>query len=439
MLLFKNKKQIIEEGDLIVCNDKKTNKSVVISKSDRYYNTLVVGPTGCGKISRIILPCINQDIQIKDRGMTFFTCWDISERILSMAKYYDRKIIYLNPAEKNTVSINPLVGTKDEVIAIMTSSFLMLDKYLPIEESEFSLELLENSLTVLKELKGNNLNMLQLLEFIENKENIGLHTIEEYETNISNMEIVNWFKECYFPIYNDFIEYSRLVNELKTILLSEDLRKILIPNEHSNILDFDKHLESNDVLIICTNLGYLREGANFFTQLISNSFLAAIRRRPGNHETRNPHYLYYNQFEHFISPMTLDILMQNRSYRIVLHADICTKDDIKNLMRKENVRYAEDILWNFRNIIICPAIMLQDFGEFYKRFSNIKDKELITINDYLYCERDEVTYCIIDSYEKNKSNNGIFMGIGKIKEIPHYLRIEFGRIEKEHWDECHKN
>lgn len=103
--------------------------------------------------------------------------------------------------------------------------------------------------------------------------------------------------------------------QLDTLLRYPGVKNILC--NRNNNLNFDKILENGDICLVCTRRGDLGETAHkafglFFLLLMQFSVL----RRPGNENTRIPHFLYIDEFPDFICPATENIFTVYRKYRV---------------------------------------------------------------------------------------------------------------------------
>jgi hypothetical protein len=138
-------------GDVVLCRNKDTKQDIIIPCKDRFLHMLVLGPTGSGKTSQIILPLLNQDLQNKDAGVTVIEPkGDLAEKAYAMAQLYGRKAIYFNPILESCPTFNPLYGKEEDVIENIVTAFKMLNTDSAQYFQDMNEQLLRNALKVLK-------------------------------------------------------------------------------------------------------------------------------------------------------------------------------------------------------------------------------------------------------------------------------------------------
>jgi hypothetical protein len=156
-------------GDVVLCKSKDTNQDVIIPCKDRFLHMLVLGPTGSGKTSQIILPLLNQDLQNKEAGVTVIEPkGDLAEKAYAMAQHYGRKAIYFNPILESCPTFNPLYGKEEDVIENIVTAFKMLNTDSAQYFQDMNEQLLRNALKVLKRTKGNHATLIDLSRLISN-------------------------------------------------------------------------------------------------------------------------------------------------------------------------------------------------------------------------------------------------------------------------------
>lgn len=121
-------------GDIILCKDKDLIESgakdprEILPYKDRFLHMLILGPTGGGKTSQVILPMVDQDIKNFEAGVTVIEPkGDLAREVAMMAKVAGRPYIYFDPSVDNCPFFNPLVGDEDDVIENAVTTFLMLN------------------------------------------------------------------------------------------------------------------------------------------------------------------------------------------------------------------------------------------------------------------------------------------------------------------------
>ncbi len=165
-----------------------------------------------------------------------------------------------------------------------------------------------------------NINdMLILLSNFELVEKMCKILEADPETALKYENQIGYFKKNFFKDSPNLADMQRNVSvpiaQLDSLLRYPGVKNILC--NRNNNLNFDKILENGEVCLVCTRRGDLGESAHklfglFFLLLMQFSVL----RRPGNENTRTPHFLYIDEFPDFICPATETIFTVYRKYRV---------------------------------------------------------------------------------------------------------------------------
>ena len=380
-----NKECEINEGDIILCIDEDTKKPVVLSSEDRFLHMLILGPTGCGKTSQVLIPMINQDIQRDSGGVTVIEPKnDLAEKVYAMAKYYEKEAIFFNPTHPDCPYFNPLYGEEDDVIENMATTFKMLNLDSPQYFQDMNENLIRNSLKVLKRLKGNNATLIDLSNLMFNSNGEGKTMINLFarlktdtiEMSKENAEIASWFSNEYFNERSKVYENSSGVrSQVAKITSNVHLRRVLNPPNGENDVNFEKILEEGRILTISTAQGELRDLGKFLGYFIILNFQSAVFKRPGNENTRKPHYLYIDEFQSYSNPGFADMLTQGRSYKVASH--LATQNRALMAMGggRDGQNFVQLVSTNARNLILFPGSNALDAEYYTKEFGEtLKDK-----------------------------------------------------------------
>lgn len=228
-----------------------------------------------------------------------------------------------------TKGLNPFVYDDPNKIAITISSTLNgikapdTDNY----QEDIVIQILENLSILLKLIypqmnDGVLPNMEDLLKLLTNfdlvqkmneilkKDN---ELVQEYSMQIS------YFEKNFYPgsigIENMQKYAFYISSRLENLLRSQKIKNILC-NRHNNI-DFDEALKNGEFIFICTRRG---DSGKFASTALGLFFLLsmqnAVLRRPGNEQSRIPHFLYIDEFPDYLSKDTETIFTMYRKYCI---------------------------------------------------------------------------------------------------------------------------
>lgn len=467
-----NKKTDDEENfDLILCKDAETKEPVIIPQKDRFLHMLVLGPTGCGKTSQILLPSINQDIQKKGCGITVMDPkGDLADKVYAMGKHYGREdVIYFDPVFPDCPYFNPLYGPEEDVIENMATTFRMLDSESPPFFKDQNEVLLRNTLKVLKRLYGNEANFVQLSTVIHNAGGEGRKIIMQFSKLSApneaiakeNSDISSWFLNEYYNEKSKTYEHcSGLRSTVAKIISNKYMKKVLNPPGGKSDINFDKHLEEGGVLAITTNQGKLGDLlSRFLGFFLILQFQSSVFKRPGTEDTRRPHFLYIDEFQVYSNPGFANMLTQGRSYRVA--SILATQNRALMAMGggRDGRNFVQLVSTNARNIVIFPGANVDDAEYYSRQFGEIEEVEIqktisrtkfnpfygiqkisypkesvredkrmkprFTSSDIIYRDFEKITYCII------QNNTVQVPGVGDIDYIPMELNKKLDNIIKE--------
>lgn len=375
-----------EEGDIILCKNKETGKDVLIPFKDRFLHMLVLGPTGSGKTSQVMIPMIHQDIK-SGQGVTVIEPkGDLAEKIFAMGEHYERETIYFNPTMPDCPYFNPLYGPEDEVIENMATTFKMLNPDSPQFFQDMNETLIRNSLRVLKRLKKNTATLVDLSTLIYNSQGQGkvminrfsqlsTDTVEELK---ENAELASWFLNDYYNERSKTYEHcSGLRSQVSKITSNIHLRRVLNPPDGQNDVNFEKIIEEGKILAISTAQGDLRDLGKFLGYFIILNFQSAVFKRPGTEDTRIPHFLYIDEFQTYSTPGFADMLTQGRSYRVASH--LATQNRALMAMGggRDGDNFVKLVSTNARNLVLFPGGSAEDAKYYSEEFGEIEKVEVM--------------------------------------------------------------
>lgn len=385
--LSSGSKEDVKLGDVQLAINLDTKKPVILRLKDRFLHMLILGPTGSGKTSQVIIPMINQDMQNLDAGITVLEPkGDLAEKVYAMAEHYGRKAVYFNPLLPDCPYFNPLYGEEDDVIENMATTFRMLGGN---GSSQFFLDqndvLIRYSLKVLKRLYGNKSNLIELSRLLTNSNGAGRKMVTQFarlgaeNESIAkeNTDIASYFLNDYFNEKSKTYEHTSAVRtQVSKLTSNKYLRRVLNPPNGENDVDFDKVLANGEVIAISTAQGKLRDLGRFLGYFIILQLQSSVFRRPGNENTRKSHWLYIDEFQVYSNPGFADMLTQGRSYRVASHLATQNRALIGMGSGQEGKDFVELVSTNARNVIIFPGGNVVDAKYYSDQFGEIVKKEV---------------------------------------------------------------
>lgn len=380
--LFERKRKV---GDIVLCKNVDTKQNVIMPCKDRFLHMLVLGPTGSGKTSQIILPMLNQDMQNLEAGITVIEPkGDLAEKAYAMAQYYGRPAIYFNPILESCPKFNPLGGREEDVIENVVTTFNMLNPDSPQYFKDMNEQLLRNSLKVLKRLMGDEATLIDLSRLISNAMGEGRKMVtafakkrqENESLRKENDDIANYFLGDYFNEKSKTYENtSGIRSQVAKIVSNTYLRKVLNPKGRGDV-NFDKHLENGGIICISTAQGSLRELGSFLGYFIILNFQSSVFKRPGNEDTRRHHFLYIDEFQTYSNPGFADMLTQGRSYRVASHLATQNRALIGMGSGRDGDDFIELVSTNARNVVIFPGGNFNDAKYYSDQFGEIDKRDV---------------------------------------------------------------
>ena len=401
---FKADDNEVKSGDMLIGykiekddagNVRETKEPVYIPKKDRFVHTLVLGPTGAGKTSQILLPAAKKDIDDGEVGLLVLEPkGDFAEQVYALAVKEGREVTYFNPALKNCPYFNPLRGNESDVIENIVTTFAAFDT----DSSSFfrtnNENLLRRSVKVLKRLYGDDATLIQLEALMTNAGGAGKKMLKEFDQlpfksesiDQDNKMIYSWFMDDYFTGISGergstktFEQSSGVRSQVSKLVSNQYLRKILNPKKTSELspdeyIDFDRVLKEGGILAMTSNQGLLRDLSRYLGYFLILQLESAVFRRPGNENTRHPTTLIIDEFQTYANPGFSDMLTQGRSYRVACVLATQNRGLIGMNSGSQAKSFTELVSTNCRNIILFPGANVDDaayyskqFGDFIKR------------------------------------------------------------------------
>ena len=324
----------------------------------------------------------------KDLGLTSISPdYESTSRILEVAENFNIPVNLIDPNNSNSIGLNPFVFEDPVKIGIIISSVLK-EMYVKsgndIEESfkqNISLQAVENICILLKEmyprLNGGDLpnleDMLNMFNDFTLVENM-CKQLEADEELAKKYNIqLGYFKKNFYANGINKNETEKYIqpaaSQLDVLLRIPGVRNILC--NRTNNLNYDNVLENGEITLVCTRRGDLGAAVHtafglFFLLLMQYSVL----RRPGNENTRIPHFLYIDEFPDFITHATTNMFTLYRKYKVGI---IISAQNLRQLGEKSTSHYRETILANCYNKFVFGNNSMEDNEWWSKEIGEIRE------------------------------------------------------------------
>lgn len=312
-------------------------------------------------MKKLIIGNIHNTPIYKNIGITFMSPdFESTSHMIDVANNFNIKYNLIDPANENSIGMNPFTLEDSTKTAIAISSVLKgmySTTHKDVDEAfkeNVSNQAIENLSILLKEMypRLNDGDLPTLEDMLDMLTNFDLvedmckkMEFDEYLSEKYKL-LISYFKKNFYSTGTGRYETEKYVyssvTQLDNLLRVEGIRNILC-NRRNNI-NFDNVLANGEVNFVCTRRGDLGAAAHkafglFFLILMQYSVL----RRPGNENNRIPYYLYIDEFPDFICDSTEAIFTLYRKYHV---GSIISAQNLDQLGYKSNGKFKQTILSN---------------------------------------------------------------------------------------------
>ncbi len=326
-------------------------------------------------MKKMILGKSNGKYIYKNFGLTYLSAdYDSVERILNVAKNYKIKVNLIDPNSSSSPGMNPFVYEDPIKTGMAISSVLKglystsrPDLQMAFRENT-AIQIIENLSILLKEMypRLNNGDLPNLEDMLNMMNDFSLveemcNQMKEIPELVAKYKIlIKYFENNFYADSKDLATTKQSVYtasaELDNLLRYPGVKNILC--NRTNNLVYDKILADGEVTFVCTRRGDLGANAHkafgiFFLLLMQQSVLA----RPGNDNTRIPHFLYIDDFPEFLCKAIEPIFTVYRKYKV---GNILSAQTLSQLNGDEKDNFRDEILANCVNKAIFGNALPED-------------------------------------------------------------------------------
>ena len=327
-------------------------------------------------MKKMILGSASEKYIYRDFGLTYLSAdYDTIEKMTGIANNYKIKVNLIDPNNPNSPGINPFIYADPVKTGIAISSVLKglyatnrPDLQMAYRENA-AIQIIENLSILLKEMYPrlhnddlpnleDMLNMMNDFSLVEEMCN-EMKAIPELANKYRIL--IKYFENNFYTDGKDLDDTKKSVYtasaELDNLLRYPGVKNILC--NRVNNLEFDKALANGEVTFVCTRRGDLGANAHkafgvFFLLLMQQSVLS----RPGNENTRIPHFLYIDDFPEFLCKAVEPIFTVYRKYKV---GNILSAQTLSQLNDETaNGNFKDEILANCVNKAIFGNALPED-------------------------------------------------------------------------------
>ncbi|PGT82217.1 type IV secretory system conjugative DNA transfer family protein [Bacillus sp. AFS040349] len=438
-------------SDVELGSDFVTRKPVLQSSKDRALNNIILGDLGSGRTVTLLLPILNNDLRIMAKFINDFpSIYDKEDfhtnkvkglylngisvieptndlcrstfELVKAHKIPGKSVIYIDPTNSNTPSINPMngpvhdvaeiismfikeilnVGDRDGFFAQIERNHLihyvhLLKLHDPTQEVTFDMliEMYNNTQLVhemhvkLKETIPSNIDELD-----ESHNWKFIQQIDEWfdKNVVSQKELVNSGESVYEDVNANYIQgIKHILNDLGA---NPYLRRVLFGESD---FSFDEHVENGGVLLVNTAKGELGKVSDAFGMLILQHLQRAVFRKKNPMDSNCYHHILADNFTSYAYPDLPELPAQSRKYKTIV---TLAEQTLSPIEEKYGETYLHSLLGTLRNQIVFGGISHYDAQIFSKMFAVTGEGSQWTPNDII--EQNQPFHAVANLISDNK-------------------------------------
>jgi len=305
---------------------------VTVSIDARLKHTHIIGATGTGK-STLIANMILQDI-IDGRGITLLDPHgDLIEDVIARipeARLND--VILIDPTDSEyPIGLNILKAHNDIEKEVLSSDLVASFRRFSTSWGDQMNAVLGNVIiAILESSSGGTLHDIRRFLIEREFRNDFLKTVSDPSV------LYYWNKE--YPLLKTN-SIGPILTRLDAFLRPKIIRNMVIQNEG---IDFESLINSGKIILVKLSQGLIGTENSYLlgSLILSKIHQASFARQQKSH--RNPHFIYIDEFQNFITPSIQQMLSGIRKYNVGL---ILSHQDLQQLQR-EDAELGNSVLGN---------------------------------------------------------------------------------------------
>lgn len=318
---------------------------------------------------------------------------------IGVAKNFDIDVLSIDPANPDTLSINPFAIEDPAKVASIVADVLNSmyedqggggagDPFF----TQVTIDAFQNLSILLKEMyprmnDGEVASLEDMLELLYNFDKV--EEMTEEMKKIPELEqkyklLIAYFEKNFYKPSLNINGYEipgtrgsgrkdtekflyGAITQLNNLIRNPGLKRALCGK--TNMINFDKALEEGRVITACSrkgDLGVLQ--AKAFGMFFILQFQDAVLRRKGTEDTRTPHFLYIDEFPEYINKDMEVMFTLFRKYRCGVTIALQNLSQLSKGDKKGSGYYRQTVLANTKTQIVFGDTVPEDSAYWEKAF-----------------------------------------------------------------------
>lgn len=361
-----NPAPITQSQEYIVLGKNEHQGKIAEVKEDiqeRLKHTHIIGGTGTGK-STLILQLIKQDIEAGRGVCVLDPHGDLIETVISLIPQNRiQDVLIIDPADSEfPVSFNILEAHSDIEKEILSSDLVGGFKRLSTSWGDQMNSVLANAiLAFLESNRGGTLTDLRRFLIEKDFRNDFLKTVTDPSIQYY------WLKE--YPLLKSN-SIGSILTRLDTFLRPKVIRNMVAQKKGIN---FEYLINTNKIILVKLSQGLIGVENSYLlgTFVVSKIHQSIMARQAMEKQSRNPFFLYIDEFQNFITPSMGAILSGARKYHLGL---VLAHQDLAQLIKNDS-ELASSVLAN-AGTRICFRLSDTDAKRLAEGFSHFESTDL---------------------------------------------------------------
>lgn len=289
---------------------------ITLTTRDRFLHLHVLGPTGSGKSSSVLMPLIRQDLMRGHGLLLLEPKGDLAHTAYRHAIDAHRNVIRFDPLLSDCPHFNPLAAEAERAAEGLAWTLNQLSEPgHPYYAVTARIQLLY-AVKAVKAAVGPTADIGHLLTFLRNR-SVQIAQVPKSEDDA----VKSYFREQWSRPQKSQEERQGLVNRLELLWANGTVRRVLSsPHDFS----WDQVLDEGWVVLCNLSLAELGQSARALGTLIWHGLAQATYRR-NPQSSHRPFFAYLDEFHQWVSDDLSDFLALARGYSlglILAHQDM---------------------------------------------------------------------------------------------------------------------